>query len=43
MEDYARQLVAAQELADVDAIAGATIAFGQFEEAVTDALDKAGA
>lgn len=41
MQQYARQLVEAQKLEDVDAISGATIAYNQFSEAVLDALEEA--
>jgi major membrane immunogen (membrane-anchored lipoprotein) len=39
MQQYADELVALQSPAKVDAITGATIAHGQFLEAVADALD----
>jgi major membrane immunogen (membrane-anchored lipoprotein) len=41
MEQYAEKLVEVQELAGVDAVSGATIAFDQFNEAVGDALAAA--
>lgn len=42
MKQYADRLVEAQNLADVDTISGATIAFNQFKEAAGRALDEAG-
>ena len=39
--EYARQLAEVGELDKVDAISGATVNYGQFQEAVEDALDKA--
>jgi major membrane immunogen (membrane-anchored lipoprotein) len=41
MEQYARQYVEVQQLSDVDAVSGATIAYNQFIEAVEDALAQA--
>lgn len=41
MQKYAEQLVAKQKLSSVDAVAGATISFDQFKEAVTEALAAA--
>ncbi|MBQ8305411.1 MAG: FMN-binding protein [Blautia sp.] len=38
---YGEQLAEAGNLADVDAISGATISFNEFNEAVNDALDQA--
>jgi len=40
-KEYARQLAEAGELDKVDAISGATINYGQFKEAVSEALKKA--
>ena len=40
-KEYARQLAEAGELDKVDAISGATINYGQFKEAVQEALKKA--
>jgi major membrane immunogen (membrane-anchored lipoprotein) len=42
MQQYADALVEQQSSAKVDAISGATIAHGQFLEAVSDALDGEG-
>ena len=42
MQQYADALVERQSSAKVDAISGATIAHGQFLEAVSDALDGEG-
>ena len=39
--EYARQLAEVGTLDKVDAISGATVNYGQFQEAVEDALDKA--
>jgi major membrane immunogen (membrane-anchored lipoprotein) len=41
MEQYAREYVEKQRLRDIDAVSGATIAYGQFNEAVEYALEKA--
>ncbi len=41
MQQYAQQLIEVQETGDVEAVSGATIAYGQFTEAVKDALAKA--
>jgi major membrane immunogen (membrane-anchored lipoprotein) len=41
MEQYAREYVEKQRLRDIDAVSGATIAYGQFNEAVDYALEKA--
>jgi major membrane immunogen (membrane-anchored lipoprotein) len=41
MKQYAEKLVEVQNLEDVDAISGATIAYNQFNEAVSSALDEA--
>ena len=40
-KEYARQLAEVGELDKVDAISGATINYGQFKEAVSEALKKA--
>ena len=40
-KEYARQLAEVGELDKVDAISGATINYGQFKEAVQEALKKA--
>lgn len=40
-DKYAEQLVENGSLKEVDAISGATISYGEFEEAVKDALSKA--
>jgi major membrane immunogen (membrane-anchored lipoprotein) len=41
MEQYAREYVEKQRLRDIDAVSGATIAYGQFNEAVEYALEQA--
>lgn len=41
MQQYARKLVEVQKPEEVEAVSGATIAHGQFLEAVKDALEKA--
>ncbi|QIB69911.1 FMN-binding protein [Aminipila butyrica] len=41
MNQYAQALVENQKLEDVDAVSGATIAFNQFNEAVSNALKEA--
>jgi major membrane immunogen (membrane-anchored lipoprotein) len=41
MKRYAQELVEVQRLEEVDAVSGATIAYGQFKEAVEEALAKA--
>jgi Major membrane immunogen, membrane-anchored lipoprotein len=41
MAQYARELVEVQKPEDVDAVSGATVAYDQFNEAVSDALNKA--
>lgn len=40
-DNYAQQLVAKQNVNDVDAISGATVNYNEFKEAVQDALNKA--
>ena len=40
-ENYAQQLAAKGKLDEVDAISGATISYGEFQEAVELALDQA--
>ncbi|MDR3338044.1 MAG: FMN-binding protein [Treponema sp.] len=41
MDQYARDLVEKQALNKIDAVSGATIAYNQFTEAVSEALGKA--
>ncbi len=41
IDAYARQLVSQKDLAKVDAIAGATVSYDQFKEAVTKAVAEA--
>lgn len=40
-DNYAQQLVAKQNIKDVDAISGATVNYGEFKEAVSEALKQA--
>jgi major membrane immunogen (membrane-anchored lipoprotein) len=40
-DNYAQQLVAKQNLKDVDAVSGATVNYREFQEAVEDALKQA--
>ncbi len=41
MEQYAEKLIEVQKLKEVDVIAGATISYDQFTEAVNNALEEA--
>ena len=40
-DNYAQQLVAKQQVKDVDAVSGATVNYREFQEAVEDALKQA--
>ena len=40
-DNYAQQLVAKQNVKDVDAVSGATVNYAEFKEAVAEALKQA--